>query len=71
MILVGLIISSIIIILIDLPRLLKKDQRIRVVSLYFFLLATGFIISLLQIIDESPTNPTVITRKIVRSILGG
>ncbi|GAB6136907.1 hypothetical protein [Halanaerobaculum tunisiense] len=71
MLLVGLIVAFFIVVLVDLPGLIKKEKRGRVMFLYFFLLFLGFMISFLQMIDKAPTNPTIITRKIVRLILGG
>lgn len=55
-----------IVVLIDLPGLLKTNQRKKSVILYLFLISMGFIISLLQVIDKTPVSPSIIIEKIVK-----
>lgn len=66
-----LIILFLIIILVDLRHLLKKENMIKYMLLYFFLLAIGFTISLFEILDKAPTSPAIIIEKIVKYVVPG
>lgn len=68
---IGLIAFFLIIILIDLRGLLKTDQKVKTIIVYFSLIITGFIISLLQIIDKAPVSPAVIIENMIKSFLTG
>lgn len=65
---IGLIAIFVIIILIDIPGILKTNKKIKTMVIYFFLMAAGFVISLLLIIDKAPTSPSKIIERIVKSV---
>ena len=63
-----LIIVFLIIIVIDLPVLLKTHQKRRVVLLYSFLMGVGLMMGILLRLDKAPTSPTLIIENIIDSI---
>ncbi|HHV64123.1 MAG TPA: hypothetical protein GXX46_03485 [Peptococcaceae bacterium] len=67
-----LVIIAIIMVLLDLPGLLKieKKNKIKVLISYFLLLLTGFTLGLLLILEREPVSPTVIIERMLNLILG-
>jgi hypothetical protein len=68
---IGLIAVFCIVILIDMPGLLKTNHRIKGMIIYFFLLTTGFTISLLQMMDKAPISPSKIIENMIKFIIPG
>jgi hypothetical protein len=68
MLVIGLIAAFCLIFLLDLPGLLKTNHRVKTLGIYIFLLAAGFVMSLLQVIEKAPPSPVVFIEKVVRSI---
>lgn len=66
-----LILIYFIIILIDIKDLSKADNRIKSTTIYWILIVVGFIISLLQIIEKTPTSPAIIIGKLIKPVLKG
>ncbi|QVK18389.1 hypothetical protein KHQ81_01345 [Mycoplasmatota bacterium] len=63
---VALIGVFLLVIIIDISGLMKTNQRLKTMIVYFTLLTLGFIISLLQVIDKKPVSPSIIIEKIVK-----
>lgn len=66
---IGLIAAFCIVLLIDIPGLLKTNNRIKTTIVYIFLIAAGFTISLLLVTDKAPVSPAKIIENIVKFIL--
>ncbi|MBS4539332.1 hypothetical protein GOQ27_12725 [Clostridium sp. D2Q-11] len=65
----GLIVIFLILIIIDIPYILKKKSANRILIVYSLLMIVGFTMSLLQIIDKIPKSPVVLIEKIVTAII--
>lgn len=70
MMVVGLIFAFVILVLIDLPTLLKANHRMKTIIVYTVLMITGFTISLLLVIGKKPVSPSQIIEKIVKGLIG-
>lgn len=70
MMVAGLISAFVIIILIDLPALLKANNRMKTIIVYSALIVAGFTISLLLVIGKKPISPSQIIEKIVKGLIG-
>lgn len=68
---VGLIIGYCVIISIDLPILMKTNNKKKTLIVYTFILLSAFILSILLIIDKAPISPTIIIENIIKQIIGG
>ena len=66
---IGLIAIFGVVVLIDLPGLLKTNQRAKTMIVYFFLLAAGLTISILQILGKAPVSPAKIIEKMVKFVV--
>ncbi|WP_028308812.1 hypothetical protein [Desulfitibacter alkalitolerans] len=67
---IGLIAIFSVIVFIDLPGLLKKtNQRAKTMIVYFFLLAAGLTISIMQLLEKAPVSPAKIIEKMVKLII--
>jgi hypothetical protein len=66
---IGLIAIFSVIGFIDLPGLLKTNQRVKTMIVYFFLLAAGLTISILQLLEKAPVSPAKIIEKMVKFIV--
>lgn len=67
---VGVIAGFLIIILLDIPTLLKTNQRKKTAIIYFVLISVGFTISLLLVLDKAPTSPSILIEDIIKNISG-
>jgi len=65
----GLIAAYIGIIIIDLPVILRCNKIKKTTIIYFCILLIGFILSLLQVIDQAPPSPSDVIAKILDSII--
>lgn len=65
---IGLIVIFCILVLIDLPVLLKTNNRKKTAVIYIFLMALGFTIGLLQVLGNPPPSPSRIIENIIKSI---
>ncbi|MFT9495393.1 hypothetical protein [Anaerosolibacter sp.] len=61
-----LIIGFFFVILFDAWSLLKTNQKKKTIIIYGVLIFTGFLMSLLQVIDKAPPSPVVLIENIVR-----
>lgn len=67
----GLIAIFLIIVVIDIPYIAKKiTGKHRCFAAYGFILITGFIISILQVIERAPVSPSKVIQTIVKGIMG-
>lgn len=67
---IALIGSFIVLVLIDMRGLLKVNDKSKTIIVYFLLIAVGFVIGLIQIIDIELLNPSEVIRNIVDVVLG-
>lgn len=58
-----------VVVLIDLPGLLKTNQRANTMIVYFFLLSAGLTISILQLLDKAPVSPAKVIEKMVKFVV--
>jgi len=66
---IGLIAIFGVVVLIDLPGLLKTNQRAKTMIVYFFLLSAGLTISILQLLDKAPVSPAKVIEKMVKFVV--
>lgn len=57
--------------LLDLPLLIRTNQRTKTFIVYFLILGSAFTLSILLTIDRAPTNPSILIEKMVKFILPG
>lgn len=67
----GIIVIFAMVVLLDLPGLLKTNNRIKTMVIYFSLIALGLTISLLLITGQAPESPAAIMERMVRLIIPG
>lgn len=67
---IALIGSFIVLVLIDMRGLLKENDKTKTMIVYFFLIAVGFVIGLIQIIGIELLNPSDLIEIIVDFVLG-
>ncbi len=65
---IGLIVVYVLIIVYDIPSILKLKRVLVHLIVYICILLSGFVISLLQIIEKPPISPSVIIENIVKSV---
>jgi NADH:ubiquinone oxidoreductase subunit H len=71
MVVLGIIAAFIIIALIDIPSIVNKSKnRLKYIVFYAFILAIGFTISLLQVINKAPASPSKVIESIIKGITG-
>jgi hypothetical protein len=58
--------------LLDLPAILKvkSKKKIKALLAYFLLLAAGFTLGLLLILEREPLSPTVLIERVINLVLG-
>ncbi|KGG81251.1 hypothetical protein [Caloranaerobacter azorensis] len=64
----GLIIIYILILIFDIPVILKTNNRRKTIIIYSVLLGVSFIISILLMLEKMPTTPSIVIEQIVKTV---
>ncbi|MCX7747837.1 MAG: hypothetical protein N2645_13255 [Clostridia bacterium] len=68
---IGLVAAFMVIACIDVPSLLKKqDSKVKYLTVYGFIIISGFVISLLQVMNKPPVSPAKVIESIIKGITG-
>ncbi len=68
----GIIAIFIMLIMIDIPTIIKKTSgKLKYLIVYSFIITIGFTISVLQAIEKTPTSPSKAIEFIIKGIIGG
>jgi len=65
-----LVIISILIVLLDLPQLIKAKANKKIIVTYSILLIFGFALGALLILDRAPQSPVILVNRILNYFLG-
>ena len=69
MLIIGIVVAFIVIGLLDLRSLFRSNHIKKTILVYLFLLSTGFVISIIQVIGmEAPPSPAVYIEKMIKTI---
>lgn len=67
----GLTLIFVLIAIINITSIIKKTtEKVKYIVTYVFILAMSFIVSLLQVVEKSPTSPSKVIETIVKGIIG-